>query len=700
MPKANPNEDKQDLDDKLSKSSKPVGKGDGEDNHSESECEAVKLWQSRIGESKKHFMPDFKRMKKNMNFACGYQRPGQRKLDTDKYVNNITLRVLLEKMAALYARNPKAEWQRRERLDFQLWDGKIQSLQQAAGQIQMSALGGMPPPPQAVALMLDVVNGHKLQDMAERVGKTVQAVYTWNMLEQEPDFKESMKDLVLRACVCGVGYVRISFERDFTSSMPSSDHHSQIGDRAKRIQHIMELIKEDKITEESPQMEELAQLIQSMTQSIAAGEIQDLSERIIFDFPEATSIIVDRRCRNLKTFEGARWVVQEYLKPLEEVNEFFESDIPPGGELKHYDETGRELATPDTDKKDGNRSPMICLWEIFDLRTKSTLFIADGYKYYVQKPQAVNPTTRRFWPIFGLVFNKVIVEPGIDATCYPPSDVDLMRHPQKEWNRSREELRQHRKANAPLYLVHADKLTKDDKDKLNDHEANEVIEIQASPDQSLADMVVVMKHDPIQPALYDTTPLEHDILLAVGSQQADIGPVARTTATESSIAEHAKMSTTSSNIDELDDLLSGLAKSGGEIILREYSLESVKRIAGVGAVFPTENREDFINEIFLDTKAASSGRPNKALEVSNAQIIMPLLLQAGANPAGIVEELVRRLDDQLEVERFLPLIPPSPGPTPGPGAPGKKPNKSNGPPPGGRPPMQGPRPQQALPSSR
>lgn len=669
-----------------------------EDSHSESECAAVKLWQGRVSTAKKRWMPEFKRMKKNMAFACGYQRPGQKILDTEKYVTNITLRVLLEKMAILYARNPKAEWQRRPRLDFQLWDGKIETLRNAAMQMQLTSMQGMPPNMQQVALMMDVVHGRQQQDMIERVGKTLQYTYAWQLLEQEPDFKDSMKDLVLRALVCGVGYVRLAFERDFTSSIASMDNHSKIGDRARRFQHIMDELGDKDFDPTDARMEELVQLTQSMAQSVASGELQDLSERLVFDFPEPSSIIPDVKCRNLKTFDGARWVAGEYIRPLDEVNEFFETDIPPSGELKFYDESGREQATPEGEGKDVQRSPNICIWEIFDLKTKSTFFVADGYKYYVQKPGAVEPSTRRFWPWYGLVFNKVVVEPGLEqATCFPPSDVDLIKHAQKEWNRTREELRSHRKQNRPLYGSRADKLTEEDKNKLQNHESGDCIEFQGMQQgDKLADLIQPVQTLPIQPQLYDTTGLEHDILMAVGAQQADVGPVARTTATESSIAEHSKMSTNSSNVDELDDLLSALAKSGGEIILREMSPETVKKIAGVGAVFPTdpESRENFLNEIFLDTKAASSGRPNKALELSNIQIIAPLLMQAGANPAAVVEELVRRLDDQIDVSRFLPIMPPTPPAgqeqqqgRPGPGQPGKKPAKKSGPPQAGRPPM-------------
>lgn len=664
---------------------------DKQDEAPASESGAVKLWQERIKSAKKKWEPDFKRMKSNMSFAVGIQRPGQQGIDSEQYIANITLKVLLEKMSLLYARNPKAEWQRRPRLDFQLWDGKIETLRQAAMQIQLAAMKGFPPPMPQVALMMDVINGRKRQDMVERIGKTLENVYAWQLLEQEPDFKDSMKDVVLRALICGVGYVKLAFERDFTSSLSSSDVHSKLGDLAKRMKHVTSQLDDKDWQENDPRMQEFGQLMQAMAHGVGAGELSDLSERLVFDFPDPTTIIPDVRCRNLKTFDGARWIAQEYIKPLDEVNEFFETDIPPGGDgVVIYDDGGIPQPSKDNEKKDPLNSPNICIWEVYDLRTKSHFVVSDGYKEYIQEPEAVEPMTRRFWPVFGLVFNKVIVEPGIEASPFPPSDVDLIKHPQREWNRTREELRQHRKGNRPGYAAKADKLTEDDKELLKDRDANEVIEIEGlSPGDKIEDVLQPLKPVPIQPTLYDTNALEHDILMAVGAQQADIGPVARTTATESTIAAQSKMSTNSSNVDELDDLLSSLAKSGGEILLREMSPESAQRIAGIGAVWPQDNREDFLNEVYLDTKAASQGRPNKALDVANIQVLAPLLLQAGANPAAVIEEIVRRMDDQLDVARFLPVVPPTQ-----PGMADNAPGKPEGPQP---PQPQAQRPQQQRP---
>ena len=43
-----------------------------------------------------------------------------------------------------------------------------------------------------------------------------------------------------------------------------------------------------------------------------------IREGLVFDFPEANSIIIDLRCRQLRGFVGCEWVAHElYLTPDE-----------------------------------------------------------------------------------------------------------------------------------------------------------------------------------------------------------------------------------------------------------------------------------------------------------------------------------------------------------------------------------------------
>src|SRR5213078_206511 len=164
-------------------------------------------------------------------------------------------------------------------------------------------------------------------------------------------------------------------------------------------------------------------------------------ERLVFDFPPSTSVIVDPRCRAVRGFIGAQWVAQEYFKPVSDINEFFELKISPTDtDIVKYSPSG-EQSMLEVNQED----PLVHLYEVFDHRTKSTFFLVEGYKDYVQKPQPVYPETTSFWPLFALTFNDIETEPGARSTIFPPSDVQLVKAAQKEWNRSRNSLRSHRR---------------------------------------------------------------------------------------------------------------------------------------------------------------------------------------------------------------------------------------------------------------
>jgi hypothetical protein len=345
------------------------------------------------------------------------------------------------------------------------------------------------------------------------------------------------------------------------------------------------------------------------------------------------------------------------------VNSYFELDIETGTDgAKDYGPDNREQ-NPQSDESEQDSPPkMVCLWHVFDLDTKSTFFIVDGYKKYVQAPMPAEPQVKGFYPFAALTFNDCEVEEGQKATIFPPSDVDLMHHAQKEWNRTRDGLRSHRKARAPKWMVPKGVLSEADLDNIANGTPCEAIELESVTKQD--DMEKILKpfpHEAIDPAVYDTKPLSDDIMFAVGAQEANMGPAkANVTATVGSIAEQSRMVLASSNVDDLDDFLSLLAKMGGEMLLREMSEQTVKQIAGPGAAWPVVNRNDFLNAIYLETVAASSGRPNKAIELQNARELGPLLLQAGANPMFLVRELVKRLDDRIDPEDAFPLVPQGP----------------------------------------
>jgi len=620
------------------------GAGD-EEKSSASELAAVKLWTQRILDAERHWDNDFKRMRRDMDFMAGFQWAGQKEMDEDRYVANMTLRTVNQKVSALYARDPKAISRRRKRLDYQIWDGKIESLQQAIIGAQQGDIASM-------ALVMDYTEGRRQKDLVDKVGRTLEILYQYMCDICEPGFKRQMKSLVRRVACVGVGYVRLNFERNNENAIGATDTSTSIVDLVRRAKTIMLDLAEAEITIESPQVQELKQLLLAIQACEQSGDTQDITEKLVFDFPCPTSIIVDPRCRSLDGFIGANWIAEKRLLPLNEVNEFFETNIQTGGTLVMYRDDGEQRSAELAAPTDLPEKQLACLWEVFDHRTKSTFFLVNGYKEYVQKPQSVYPYIKGFWLHKALTFNDVETESSAKSTIFPPSDVQLVRSAQKEWNRTRNALRNHRSQNAPKYVTGAGWLTEADKEKLANAKPGEVIELQGVPPGSdVGKLLAPFIHAPIDPTMYDSTPLQQDMLFVIGNQEATQPASNKATATAASINEQSRQQTVSSNVDDLDDFLSSLAESSGQILLREASETTVRRVVGPGALWPPPGQnEDFANELYLDVVAASSGRPNRAVEIANFTQIAPIMLQAGTNPQFIIRESLKRLDDRLDPE--------------------------------------------------
>src|SRR3990172_2788850 len=98
----------------------------------------VREWLKRIEDAEKHWESPFKRMRRNMEFAAALQWEGEDVENPDRYsAAGITSRTVQQKVSALYARDPKAVARPRERRDFALWDGKLESIAAAFQKVEL-----------------------------------------------------------------------------------------------------------------------------------------------------------------------------------------------------------------------------------------------------------------------------------------------------------------------------------------------------------------------------------------------------------------------------------------------------------------------------------------------------------------------------------------------------------------------------------
>jgi hypothetical protein len=630
----------------------------------------VKAWSANLKQAKERWKDDFKRMRSDQEFARGKQWPNDP--SNSSYVVNITLRHIQQRVAALYAKNPKAVARRRERLLSTVWDGNSTSLKAAmeATQMAMQAQAPqvdpmtgamtppMPVPPElqqaaqmAEAVIQDAAQVHDQIQQLNRISKTLEILYDYNIAEQLHPFKTMMKMMVRRSVTTGVGYVKLGFQRLMEVRPEVEARIADISNQLATMEQLSADIADGEIDHDAAAAEQLRLLVQDLE----GQKDHVVREGLIFDYPTSTSIIPDPKCVHLREFLGADWVAQEYMLSSDEIKKIYKVDVGKSFNSYKRADIGQNVESlaakymgDSLKDSDSLAQDVACVWEIYNKTDGLVYVVCDGYKDFLREPAAPEIYMERFYPWFAYVTNECDNE----KTIFPPSDVTLIRHPQMEINRSREGLREHRVANRPLTVTAQGMLDEDDLAKLQNRPANAVVELNAlQPGQKVEDLLQPLRGPGIDPNMYETNGAFEDILRSVGTQEANLGGTSNSTATESSIAQASMSSSLGSSIDDLNDVLTQLARAAGQILLLNVSKETVTQIVGPGAVWPEMSAQDVAQEIFLEIEANSTGRPNQAEEIQKAEKIVPLLLQIpGINPEFIAKELLRRMGDRFDME--------------------------------------------------
>jgi hypothetical protein len=213
-------------------------------------------------------------------------------------------------------------------------------------------------------------------------------------------------------------------------------------------------------------------------------------------------------------------------------------------------------------------------------------------------------------------------------------------------------LREHRVANRPYHVVRKGALTEQDKTKFEGRASHALVELEGlGPGDDVEKLLTRGPVVDIDEKQYDVSPHFEDILRTVGAQEANLGPTTGHTATETSISENSRMAANADHVDELDSLLTKLARTGSQLMLLELSKETVEEIAGPGAAWPemAATRSEIVKDLYLDIEAGSSGRPNEAAELAKFERASTTLLQLpGINPMPMAKKYLRLLNVDVE----------------------------------------------------
>lgn len=570
----------------------------------------------------------FKRMRDGMKIVARGSSD-EDWIKSDNYVMPILNRHVNLAVSTLYARNPQVLVKRKERILFKIWDGNSQT---ASSAFQAFQAGD----PSQLPVLQDIATGQQYMQLLDKIAKTLRICWQHFMNEQEFNYKLQLKSAVRRAKTNGVAYAVIDYQRVME---PRPDLQASILDMTSKIAEIEHAMQDQQEGDDFDEEKLEAEQLRLNLQDIQNNPDMVTTEGPVLSFPRSTSIFVDRKCTDLRTLAGARWVAHEIPMTEEDIETIYGVDFDEdGGATEYKDETVKKA-------KDARQFRVYRVW---DRKNQQEFTICDGYKDFLKEPSTPPLKMNRFFPVFPLVFNATESE----EYMYPPSDVWLARHPQDELNRARQGIREHRKANKPFYAVAKGALEEDDKNKLANHAAHEVIEFGAmGPGDDITKKMQRPALNPIDPAQYDTKGHIEDVMRSVGTQQANLGPTSGATATESSIAENSRQASQSDNIDDLDEWLTEIAKAGGQLLLSELPKDKALEIAGPGAAWPDmpETRVQVAMDIELEIEAGSSGRPNRAAELADMERAAPYLQNLpGVNPAPFVKKYLQLLNIDLE----------------------------------------------------
>jgi hypothetical protein len=377
-----------------------------------------------VKRAKAHWDRPFKQMMADMEFAGGDQWPKVPEQSADnmaptdpRYVANITLRHVQQKVSALYARNPKIKATRRRRLTSKVWDGT-----QAQVTLAMQLLQQNPMNTKAMQIVQDYNTSLEYNQLMDKIADTLEILYEYQISEQDYPFKSGMKRMVRRAVTAGVGYVKLGFQRLMRENPDVTARIADYSERLATLERLSSDVKDGEIEPDTAETENLRLILQDMQ-----GELEVVArEGLIYSYPLPWNIIPDTDCMDLNTFLGSTWVAEEMPLTPEKVQEIYDVDVKscytpyaPGSVADTATAAIRARLSGDTGNTyqhsvNGNKA---MVWQVWNRATGLVYTVCDGWKDFLEDPRSPEAWTERFWPWFSLTLNDL----EHPTRIFPPS---------------------------------------------------------------------------------------------------------------------------------------------------------------------------------------------------------------------------------------------------------------------------------------
>lgn len=474
------------------------------------------------------------------------------------------------------------------------------------------------------------------------------------------------KAAVRAALTTTVGWVKLSYQKDIVDDPIIRNRINDTQDNIERIKALMADLQDGDTSADEHQAN-LAELEAQMNALEQQVEVT-VAEGICVDNLLAEDVLIlDDGIQSIDEYAQADAIAHRIWMRKDEYKEAFGKDAPSG--VREYARESKE------EKKAGDKADsVIAVWEVWDRRSQTVYTFAEGSRCYARPPFCPESLGEQWFPFFPLQFDR------IDGMLFPPSLVDGMLELQDEYNTTRTHFAEHRQESLPGLLFNkAAGITDDEISAVKGRKINDAIGVSNNTNEPLSAIFAEIPNPRIDPSVYDTSPIMRDVEMVSGAQDAAAGSIQQAkTATEAEIMASGASGRSAERMDVIEDWLSEMSVFAAQVLLQEMTPEQVQRIAGADAVWPQMSKAELFDLVEISIRAGSTAKPNKlrerdqwiqiAPQIQNAVIQYQQLIAQGQHQAAeavrkLLGETLRRFDERLSVDEFLPPPPEQPAQT-------------------------------------
>lgn len=498
------------------------------------------------------------------------------------------------------------------------------------------------------------------------------------------DLKGRAKATVRSALTSSFGLVKVMYQRDIRKDPIIV---ARINDTQDNILEVERLLSDMEDPDQRSSMEvkqaELNELMAALNEQVEITA----AEGLVIDRVMTDNLLIDPGVCEFWDYKDADWLCQVIPMKKSQAEATYKLKLD---KAKAYQDSQQ------MPKKDGrfasassgglDEDRQIAILEIWDKNTQRVYTMAEGCDYWLREPYSPPKAGERWYPFFLLPFQVV------DGQFVAPSLVDLTERLQEEHNEARNRFNKHRDLCLPGWIAGGDISEKSIK-RYTDSEIGEItiIDTEGKP---LQQVIVPRQHPPIDPQVYDTSAVRYDWEQVTGMQDAARSSVVNPkTATEASIMQQSLSGRVSEFRDQVEDWLQDLAQYAAQILLFELTPQQVERIMGPAEIqvidtpmgkiespvksydWPELSREEVFDMIEMKIRAGTTGAPDKLEQQDSWGKVLPIVqglvtqimqvMSAGADAEPLVNllrETIKRFDERMEVDQFIPKAPPPPPP--------------------------------------